>query len=318
MKITGAAVFDEHDGGGAGGAVSADVSGVGAGQGNPPGGDAIDNIDVPPIAPPSGGQEVDGAVEGAAPSGENTDGAKVTPTPPATYYGGRFTSLEEYDRAHDASGQEGRRLHQLSLENEKTMRGDSDTIEQLRAKLARAQKSDGFRKLDDEELAVLRKDKPSEYVDYVRAMDKREADETAATENLATEQKAAEKEEIRVSDALDNQVRTLRSDTVNYPGYRNLQPVMNQWLKIVPELVGVETAPKLLYYASIGLQKVKGDAAAKKESQESRTEAEKVADANLKLGGTGGTQVPPAGSGGADDEFNASLVKAGPKSVLPG
>ena len=322
MRITGAAILDEHDGGGAGGAAgSADGGGAAAAQ-STSGGDAFSNIVVPPIAAPGGGQDGGNGADGSGADGqEGQDGAEGSNEPPVTYADGRYQTIKELENGYRASGKEGRRLHDMTLANDKTIRGHVDEITQLKAKLERAGKADGFTKLSEEEVNTLRSEEPAKYSDYMRELDKREAAEAAAVEQLETEQKQGAADQERVEDSIDSQVNLMRADTKNYPGYASLQPVMSQLLRIDPGLGGRETSPKVLFYAAYGLQQLKAKAAADKESNDNRDGAAAVAGANNTVTGASGGSVPPAGSKGApgsDEAFNAALVNAAPGRVLPG
>ena len=151
----------------------------------------------------------------------------------------------------------------------------------------------------------------------MRAKDKRDSDLNAQKTQREQARKETAAKQEKNARLVREEIRELRSSPEKFPGYAQLVPVMEALLEINPEIAGHPSTPKLLFYAAKGLQGLKGERAALAKTAEERKKAEADAAARAAAGGApaGPTHTTPAGKG--LDPFNAALVAAGPKSLLP-
>ena len=278
---------------------------------NPPAGDDFDNIETPP-----------GSSE-AAPAPElNEDGSpKEGQTPPATppkLWAGRYKTPEEMESGLYESGREGRRLSDLTKTLSKE-RGEFETKfkdAELRIKHLSAQGA--AKELSAEELTKLREENPGAYTDYILDKQKRESAIQAEKDKVEQDRVKTEGENTRIDDMIQTQHLQMKSDAAKYPGYMELTPVMDSLLDIAPELAGHDWTPKILYFASKGLQALRGERKAAALTQEEKDKAASEAAVRGDTTGTPGRTGQPSTAGGTGlDKLNQEIISEQPKRILP-
>lgn len=289
--------------------------GAGAGQAagptpgaNPPAGaaDAFDQIDASTTGQGQDGGQGQGADPGANP-----------PQGAPKLFAGRFKSPEELEEAYYESGREGRRLYELTKSLGKE-RGDFETkVRDFEAQLTALRSQSAFKELSDAELQKLREENPASYIDYLRDKDKRDGAIRTEKEKAEAARKESEDKKRQTEEAISRGHREMLTDPKRYPGYRELQPAIDQVLDIAPELAGHDWTPKILYYVAKGLQSLRAERQALSQTDEERRKAEAEASARAGTTGTPGRPGQTGAAGDGLDELNREIMAGARKSVLP-
>jgi len=227
--------------------------------------------------------------------------------------------VEELEAAYDASGREARRLFdQVRSYTDKEREGLS-RVTQLEAELkALKTQSSTYREYSDEEIKRLRDENPGAYFDAIREKEKRETSIKAEKEKAENELKARTEEQAQVKKSIEKQLRTMASDTKRYPGFLQLQGVMDKILDLCPEVAGTEAGPMVVYLAARGLQANRSVSKVQEAEGTSRQEAGSQAQSLADKTGSTGPGSRGASEGGAGvDPINAEIMKGNRGSVLP-
>jgi len=306
-----------------------------AGNGTPPpanpggvsGNGIFDGIATPEARgeAPAGATGEEGTTGEGAPQAGGTEGAEgAAGTPPAAaqtpprLLAGRFTSPEDLEIAYGESSKEGQRLAGRLRDFENDLGARDREILDLKARLKAT--PDGFKELNDEELKRLREENPGAYVDYTLAKDRRDREVSAEKKALEAEKQETEDAQKQTSTHLRERTYSMRGDEKMYPGFRSLEPVMEELMDMAPEITGHKYSADFLYLASYGLQSLQAHRKGQTLSAEARAAAQ--ANANDQAGHVGSAPAgggSPAGSpeDGLDD-LNRRIVKAAPSNVFRG
>jgi len=294
--------------------------------GNTPPAGALDNIQVPaPTTQPDATPNANGNATPAAgaatgqPAGTPADQTPAEPgaepAQPQRLYAGRYQTMEQLESAYAESGDEGRRLYRELQTVSKDLKGRDAIIEELRAKLAGA--PNAFRILGEDEEKTLAEENQGKYTKYL--LDKRDhlANEAKAKEDRENARKAKDAEQARVVDAIRKQTTHMRGDSQKYPGFVQLEGVMQTILDVAPEVAGYEWTPNVLYYAAKGLQAIQAERGALEQAAGSQAQAAGQAAATASQAGTTGHPGAKSAPAGDVDPINNEIMNGYKTSVLP-
>ncbi len=152
------------------------------------------------------------------------------------------------------------------------------------------------------------------------AKERRARETEAHKKALERERQEQKEEQDRISTHLRTRTTEMRADEATYPGFRNLEPAMEELMSMAPEITGHQYSADLLYLAAFGLQSLQAHRAGKTRTEEQRRAA--AAKANGEAGHVG---TAPAGGGAPAgtpedglDDLNRRIIRAAPKNVFSG
>ncbi len=269
--------------------------------------DAIDDLEAPAPETTEGAEGTEDAGEGDGQEGG--DPAKKAAAATVKKWLGRYETPEELEQHAYESRREGQRLHKLTLQ----LGSENKRLQaQLREALERKQEVDSFKKLSDAEVKALRESNPADYADYIRALDKHESRQASEEKRKADEKANSEREEREIRDAQRAQFNEMLRDTKKYPSFRELEPMFDGILELMPGLAGQRDTFKSLFIVAKGIQALKGERAAAMAGKRAKDDAAAQAKARAGIAGTTGEaeKTPPVGDEDLDDLNKAILSGA--------
>ena len=282
----------------------------------------LDHIKLPDSSPADA--KVDSKTDGNTTANANTTtdakpGTTPAPapdkpaTPPAPAFKatirGREYSGEDLVKAFEHSSAEGLRLNDSVKQAIARANAAEAKLMEMEAKL---EATPPFAVLSKEQLAELT---PAEQTEYVLKKNAWETQQEARKEKLARTQEAQKLQESETKEYIYSRTQQMYESATEYPGYRELMPVMEQILDRVPSLGGMKETPDILYYAALGLQKHNEGKVAKSAEEKAKAEAAAKAAADAAAAGSGNPPAPvnPAPEDDDSDEaFNKRLLAKAP------
>ena len=219
-------------------------------------------------------------------------------------FAGKFKTPEQLETAYAHSSKEGVRLNNQVIEAQKQVKQLEDQLFQVKLESEIGQ----FNEISKEDYAELDETQKRVYnLEKSRFMDKKERLERMRNENKQNE-----------SRLVDSELRELETQS----DYQELDPIMNE---LMDRFSWIETNPKhgiatLVYLAASELKnrhlKTLSDKATKSSKEDAKLKAESDA-ARIAVTGNGNkVTVPSKEKTGDLDEFNASILSAGPRNLF--
>ncbi len=268
-----------------------------------------DSTQTPPATPPATATEPGKTPDPAQP--------KAGEQPPAVFkttIRGREYTGEELSKAFEHSSAEGIRLDQTVRQVQQELAAERAARAELEEK---ANETPPFKMLTKSEMKEL---DPVDLAEYISKRDKWETQKETRKESLTKAKAAHEAETKAVKDHIYARSEHMMNDAVNFPGYKDLMPVMEQILDRMPNLAGRRETPDLLYYAALGLQKYREGKVSKDAEQKAKDEAAAQAAAQAAAVGSGNPPAPVGSTQPQDDDsdeaFNKRLLSKAPKRIF--
>lgn len=141
--------------------------------------------------------------------------------------------------------------------------------------------------------------------------------------NAEKELKLEQQNRAAAADKLGGEIialgRSMEADDANYPGYKELRPLMQEVMDLEPGVTGWPQTPKILFYAAEGMRslRVKAESAKATATAAEKAKLKGTADAT-RTGGPGptGAVKTPAGTAtkapavGSDEAHNLAMIAA--------
>ena len=219
-------------------------------------------------------------------------------------FAGKFKTPEQLETAYAHSSKEGVRLNNQVIEAQKQVKQLEDQLFQVKLESEIGQ----FNEISKEDYAELDETQKRVYnLEKSRFIDKKERLERMRSDNKQNE-----------SRLVDNELRELETQA----DYQELDPIMNE---LMDRFSWIETNPKhgiatLVYLAASELKnrhlRTLSDKATKSSKEDAKLKAESDA-ARIAVTGNGNkVTVPSKEKAGELDEFNASILSAGPRNLF--
>lgn len=276
-----------------------------------PEGSPADNKQAPAAPAAGAAPETPPAAAGTTPEPE---AGKPTPVVFKTTIRGREFTGEELAKAYEHSTTEALRLK------------DSEKQHQQRATAAEAKITELLTKLDETPpFQVLTKEQlkeldPADQVDYAVKKNAWETRRDSRKEQLAKVQETQKAQAQETKNYIYSRTEHMLSNATEFPGYKDLMPVMEQILDRVPSLAGMRETPDVLYYAALGLQKYREGKVSQSAEEKARQEAAATAQAQAAAAGGGNPPAPVAPTPPVDDDsdeaFNKRVLAKAQKGIF--
>jgi len=268
-----------------------------------------DSTQTPPATPPAAATEPGTTPDPATP--------KAGETPPVVFkttIRGREYTGDELSKAFEHSSAEGIRLDQTVKQIQQELSAERAARAELEEK---ANETPPFKILTKSEMKEL---DPVDLAEYISKRDKWETQKETRKESLTKAKAAHEAETKAVKDHIYARSEMMMNDAVNFPGYKDLMPVMEQILDRAPHMAGRRETPDLLYFAALGLQKYREGKVSKDAEQKAKDEAAAQAAAQAAAAGSGNPPAPVGSPQPQDDDsdeaFNKRLLEKAPKRIF--
>jgi len=268
-----------------------------------------DSNQTPPTTPPAAVTEPGITPDPATP--------KAGETPTVVYkttIRGREYTGEELRKAFEHSSAEGIRLDQTVKQVQQELAAERAARAELEEK---ANETPPFKILTKQEMKEL---DTVDLAEYISKRDKWEMQKETRKESLTKAKAAHEAETKAVKEHIYARSEQMMTNTAEYPGYKELMPVMAQILDRMPNLAGRRETPDLLYYAALGLQKYREGKVSKDAEQKAKDEAAAQAAAQAAAAGSGNPPAPVGSPNPQDDDsdeaFNKRLLAKAPKRIF--
>jgi len=282
----------------------------------------LDHIKLPEGSPADNKQAPAAPAAGTEPQtppvapGTTPDPEAGKPTPvvfKTTIRGREFTG-EELAKAYENSTTEALRLNETSKQYQQRVTAAETKINELQAKL---DETPPFKVLTKEELKEL---DPADQVDYAVKKNAWETQRDNRKNELAKAQETQKAQAQETKNYIYSRTEHMLSNAADFPGYKDLMPVMEQILDRVPSLAGMRETPDVLYYAALGLQKYREGKVSQSAEEKARQEAAATASAQAAAAGGGNPPAPVEATNPGDDDsdeaFNKRVLAAAPRSIF--
>ena len=216
---------------------------------------------------------------------------------------GREYTGEELAKAFELSSNEGLRLNETVKQHISRATAAEAKAAELQAKLDEVPP---FKLLTKEEIKEL---EPAEQVEYALKKNAWETQRDSRKEQLAKTQQAQVAEAQETKNYIFGRTEHMLTNAAEFPGYKDLMPVMEQILDRVPSLAGRRETPDILYYAALGLQKYREGKASTSKEEEARQATAATAKAAAAAAGGGIPKAPVGASNPGDDDSDDAFNK---------
>lgn len=268
-----------------------------------------DSKQTPPATPPA-----TAAAPGVTPDPSKPEAGKQPPVVFKTTIRGREYTGDELSKAFEHSSAEGIRLDQTVRQVQQELAAERAARAELEEK---ANETPPFKILTKSEMKEL---DTVDLAEYISKRDKWETQKDTRKETLTRAKAVHEAETKAVKEHIYARSEHMMNDAVNFPGYKDLMPVMEQILDRAPHMAGRRETPDLLYFAALGLQKYREGKVSKDAEQKAKDEAAAQAAAQAAAAGSGNPPAPVGAPTPQDDDsdeaFNKRLLAKAPKRIF--
>lgn len=204
-----------------------------------------------------------------------------------------FKDPKDLEVAYVQSSMEGLRLAKVVKDHEALVDQANAKLRDLEDQIAVGQE---LKPLTDAEVAAMTPQQVAQHEVRMHEQQrlKKDLDQRKKSEAKQTQ----EREESRVN-LIKTRTMKMESDTVNFPDFGELKPLMNNILDAIPQIAGYERSPDVLYFFAKGYRAHEMQKASKAAAAKSAEDAKAKAAADAAgAGGTGktGSEKTPAGS----------------------
>ena len=268
-----------------------------------------DSKQTPPATPPAAATE-----PGKTPDPAQPNAGEQPPVVFKTTIRGREYTGDDLAKAFESSSAEGIRLDQAVKQIQQELTAERAARAEIEEK---ANETPPFKVLTKSEMKEL---DPVDLAEYISKRDKWETQKDTRKESLTKAKAAYEAETKAVKEHIYARSEHMMNNTVEFPGYKDLMPVMEQILDRAPHMAGKRETPDLLYFAALGLQKYREGKVSKDAEQKAKDEVAAQAAAQAAAAGGGNPPAPvgapPPEDDDSDEAFNKRLLAKGPKSIF--
>ena len=286
----------------------------------PQAGGFLDHIKTPESSPAVSTQQQPATPPAAAPApGTTPDPAtpKAGEQPPVVFkttIRGREYTGDDLAKAFESSSAEGIRLDQAVKQIQQELTAERAARAEIEEK---ANETPPFKVLTKSEMKEL---DTVDLAEYISKRDKWETQKETRKESLTKAKATYEAETKAVKDHIYARSEHMMNNAVEFPGYKDLMPVMEQILDRAPHMAGKRETPDLLYFAALGLQKYREGKVSRDAEQKAKDEVAAQAAAQAAAAGGGNPPAPvgapPPEDDDSDEAFNKRLLAKGPKSIF--
>ena len=268
-----------------------------------------DSKQTPPATPPAAA-----AAPGITPDPAQPKAGEQPPVVFKSTVRGREYTGEELTKAFESSSAEGIRLNQIVKQAQQELAAERVARAELEDK---ANETPPFKLLTKSEMKEL---DTVDLAEYISKRDKWETQKETRKEALTKAQAAHKAETEAVKEHIYARSEHMMTNAADFPGYKDLMPVMEQILDRAPHMAGRRETPDLLYFAALGLQKYREGRASKDAEQKAKDEVAAQAAAQAAAAG-GGNPPAPVGAptpieDDSDEAFNKRILAKSPKSIF--